>query len=129
MTSSYKIGSDFEKKFAKKTGATLTVASGSQWYAKMDARQSSLVFSLKRTEKETFTVKNDFFKELDRATKSPGSPVGALPAMCISVSKFDELVVMRLDDFVELLSRKEVEFKDPSVTKKTTKSELMRDIK
>ena len=102
MESSNKIGGDFEKRFAKKTGSQLVPGSGSQWHSKMDATHGPLVFSLKRTTKSTFTVNSHLFDELDRATSAPGGYKDSLPALCISAGDMDDLVVMRLDDFMAL---------------------------
>lgn len=98
--SSYDIGRDFEKRFAKKTGAKLVTSSGSKWFAKLDAKLNNIVWSLKRSEKDRIVINNDLIKEIDRATKRPGGYLEAYPALCVSAGDLEDIVVMKLDDFL-----------------------------
>lgn len=101
---SYKIGAEFETVFARKTGAKLTPGSGATWHTKMDATTGSIVWSLKRTKRESFSVNKSLFDELDRATNNVNSAYDSVPALCVSAGDLDELVVIKLDDFMALLS-------------------------
>mgnify|MGYP003425737007 CR=1 FL=1 len=101
---SYKIGSEFERRFSDKTGSKPTVASGSKWYAKLDATYKSLIFSLKRTTKESFSVNKKTLDELRDCVKQPGAEFDSIGVLCISIDSLDDFVVMTLDDFMLALS-------------------------
>ena len=104
MSNSYKIGMQFEREFANKTGAKLTPGSGSKWYAKMDANHNRIVWSLKKTTQESYTVKRSLFDELRRVVNSSNADYDDIPALCVSVKDLGEIVMMELDDFISLLA-------------------------
>lgn len=125
--SSYKIGRDFEKRFAKKTGANLVPGSGSQWHSKLDAKSNNIIWSLKRSDKDRVIINNDLIKEIDRATKSPGGYIESYPAICVSAGDLEDLVVMKLDDFLAWQAdEKTIEYEPIKKKKVIQPPELLR---
>lgn len=96
-------GRDWEKRFAKLVGAELVPGSGSAWYAKLDVNGISVLWSLKWTGKETFTVTKSLVREAVHAVDAPGGVGGGvLPGVAIEVDG-ESFVMFRASDFVGAL--------------------------
>jgi hypothetical protein len=101
--SAIEAGLDFEQRFAETTGSDLVPASGSQWYAKLDAEGLSVLWSLKNTTKRTFSLTQALIDEGVVAVDAPGGKGdNTIPGWGVHFAD-EDLVVLRLDDFVRVL--------------------------
>lgn len=96
-------GLDFERRFAETTGSDLVPASGSQWWAKLDAEGAQILWSLKNTTKKTFSLTQALIDEGVTAVDAPGGKGDdTIPGWGIHFAD-EDVVVLRLSDFVRVL--------------------------
>lgn len=93
-------GIEFEERFADLFDAKLQPGSGNQWFAKLDVDGVTILWSLKRTTKNSLKLTPAILDEAIEHASGIGS-AGALPGWAGSVGDLD-LVVMRADDMALL---------------------------
>lgn len=115
-------GLKYEKDFARKIGGKIVPGSGNKWYAKLDVRSSSIIWSCKYTSKVSFSLTKDILYEAWRAAIGPGGS-GTIPALAINIESADEeVVVLRLSDFLSLLQDERKLFEPTGKSKKMLQS-------
>lgn len=97
------LGYSFENEFAKRLGASLQKGSGNQWYAKLDVKGKSFLWSLKYTSKEQFPLSRCTVHEAVKATMGPGGKSTVYPGIAVRLVD-EDLIVMRASDFLEMAS-------------------------
>jgi hypothetical protein len=112
--SAQKTGYRFERYFAKIFGVSPTRGSGSQWTAKMDVGDGTILWSLKHTDAESFRVTQGLMREVIDAINGPGGVGGdVIPGLAISVQG-EIYTVLRADDLIAMLTSDEVGYIRPS---------------
>lgn len=97
-------GRIFEKTFAKLLGAKPQKGSGSLWFAKLDIADGVILWSLKLTDKKSFSLKKSLMREVDQAIHGQGGIGGdVIPGVAVSVDG-EEYVVLRAQDFLGLVT-------------------------
>lgn len=91
-------GRDYEKKRAAK-GMDLTRGSGSVWYDKEDGREGNFLCQLKRTERDSFSVKRPDFEQL----QSNANAQGLDAAFLIKFAAGLEVVVLDIGYYEQLV--------------------------
>jgi hypothetical protein len=120
VNDNYKKGRAFEEDFAHRIGAKLQPGSGNQWFAKLDLKGRSFLWSLKSTTKASFRITTDMLAETIHAVYGPGGQGGnTLPGMAIRIAD-EDFVVMRATDFITLVQD---EVKIAPADKRTQKME------
>jgi hypothetical protein len=120
VNDNYKKGLAFEKDFANRLGAKLQPGSGNQWFAKLDVKGRSFLWSLKSTTKASIRLTTDMLAETIHAVDGPGGKGGnTLPGMAVRIAD-EDFVVLRASDFINLV-REEV--KIAPADKRTAKME------
>lgn len=94
-------GALFETDFAKKLGLSRVPGSGAVWHSKLDVHGKGGRWSLKFTEKPSFTITRKLIEEALAATQGLGGD-GSLPLWAICIEPLGTFVLMRDDDFVQL---------------------------
>jgi len=94
-------GRDWEQRFAMRTGAKLTPASGATHTAQLDAGTKRVVWSLKYTKHRSYSVS---VEEMDEALVAARAIGGAdcVPAMALSFGG-REAVLLGLEDFLRIV--------------------------
>jgi hypothetical protein len=87
--------SKFEEKVAHDFKARTTPGSGNQWFAKGDVVGKDFTVSCKSTARDSFSLKNSDWKEVDKIAASNGT----WPTMALEVNG-KKYVVMDYDSFV-----------------------------
>lgn len=99
---------EFERRVAAFTGGRVVPGSGSGPFEKMDVVSDGFLWSCKATGHGSFSVTPALLDEVERAVRGPGGVGGdVLPVAAVRLGDGSEYAVMRLGDFVELLSREE----------------------
>lgn len=115
MTDKIKIGGLFERLFAKLFGGTPVPGSGNGAFRKLDTEQGSFIlWSLKATSKESFSLTKKDMQEVYEAIRGlggvGGSTIGGLVICFVEgeePSATDEMfAVINIHDFVSLLKEK-----------------------
>lgn len=97
------IGKEWEKTLATRLGGRVVPGSGNQWYAKLDVRSHSFLWSCKATAANSFRLTKDHIYEAVRAVIGPGGSGGkTIPGIALKIQG-EELVVLLLSDLLELL--------------------------
>ena len=102
-------------------GAKLQPGSGNQWHSKLDVKDTGFLWSLKRTTYNSFSITLDMIGEMVHAVYAPGGVGGNnVPAMCISLNDKEDIVVMRLSDFVGIIERDLVSKRSDAIKRSAT---------
>jgi hypothetical protein len=109
-TKAQREGLEFEESFAALFGASLQPGSGSQWFAKLDARGRQILWSLKHTGKDSLRVTQKILSESIQEATKIGSP-GAIPGLGIDIAG-EPFVVMRATD-VALIFQEDIRIAPP----------------
>jgi hypothetical protein len=98
-------GRVFEKEWAERFGSKPVKGSGSFWYCKMDVDDGVIVWSLKWTSKETFSVKPGLLYETIAAIRELGLR-DATPGLAVAVGgRTPEIFTILLaDDMIHALT-------------------------
>lgn len=118
------IGREWEREFAKIIGGTVTKGSGNQWHTKLDVKGKSMLWSLKATSKQSFSVTRGVLSELERSALGPGS-VKATPGLAIKIQD-EKYVVLRLEDFINFMSSNQIEFTHSNKDQKKERASIPR---
>ncbi len=104
-----------EDEWAKETEGSKQVNSGSVWFSKLDTTDKKFLWSVKYTDKKSFSVKQDDIKEVVDAVEGPGGVgLDKMPAMMVRIGSPDyDIVILRKEDFLRLAT-KDVEYLEPS---------------
>lgn len=127
------IGRDFEDDWAKRTGGKTQPGSGNKWYARMDVSDSVFLWSLKATGKRSFPVSIDLVEEVVTEVAGMGATrADAIPGIAIRLGndRAHDLVVMRADDFVRLVTEERkyiVQSKADAKRARAAVPQLLRD--
>ena len=106
-------GISCEERFAKRLGTTPHRGSGNKWYCRLDTGNGQpILWSLKFTTANSFRVTRADLEEAVAATDAPGGS-GTIPALGVGIADEVDLVVMRADDLLALLSE-DVTYVTPS---------------
>lgn len=98
-----KRGRAWEAQFAKSVGGSAVKMSGAGFY-KLDVRGSSVLWSLKYTERSSATISNDLFDEALAAIHAPGGIGGhVVPGLALNIQG-KEYVVMRKADALHFMT-------------------------
>lgn len=122
------IGRKFEEVFAKRFSSEKVPGSGSGIFRKMDVEGKRLLWSLKATDNESFSVKQTDLDEVTRAVKGPGGIGGSfIPVLGFTMTDDPKptdrvFVVIEAEDFVDLLESKSDPIFQPSKTKEKYKA-------
>lgn len=94
----------FEERLAEELGLKKTPGSGAFWSDKLDLKGTKMRWSLKYTSKRSFSISQDLIDEAVRVCEGPGGDF-SIPLWAIEIEspKYD-MVLMRKDDFLALLS-------------------------
>jgi len=104
----------FESVWAKIFGVEPQRGSGNKWYAKMDVADGQILWSLKHTDKESFSVSKKLFGEVQQAIFGMGGVGGTtIPGIATEVGE-DQYVTLRAEDFMRLMTEN-VRYITPSV--------------
>jgi hypothetical protein len=123
-------GRRFEVEWTSRIGAHSVPGSGNKWYAKMDGSGGGIRWSCKHTRNKSYRLTQDDLVEVFEAVEGSGGD-GSMPAMALRIGseRFD-LVVLRADDFISLVTEK-VEFiresKGEQKRRRAKQSILFRD--
>ncbi len=113
-------GLEFERDFAKRLGGTLQPGSGNQWFAKLDVKGKSFLWSLKQTSKESFSITRNVLHEAVRAVIGPGGRGdGTYPGLAVRIVD-EDYIIMRASDFYDLVSS------DVHIAEPTKRQEKMK---
>lgn len=96
MKTPQEMGRLFEKVWATLLGVKPQPGSGNQWFAKMDVADSQILWSLKYTEKESFSLNKKVMREVEDAVTGT-----TIPGLATSIDG-EQYVTLRADDFVRL---------------------------
>lgn len=104
----HEIGAAFEKRLAEAVGGRIQPGSGSKWFARLDVRDRVILWSAKATTKDRFSLHAELMEEACDAVLGPGGVGEGIGALAVSLketgtSADEELVVMRLNDFLALM--------------------------
>ena len=118
-------GFEFERDFARSTGATLQPASGNKWYARLDNKHADLIWSLKSAPTaRSFRVTAEMIQEMLEAAAGPGG-TGRMGLMAIRFQGIPEDLTLGLtSDFFRIL-RGEVQL--PPATSKGETNRAIAD--
>lgn len=108
----HQAGHDFEERFADLFQAELQPGSGNQWFAKLDVRGRSIIWSLKSapTKKSITITKAILLEAISHATKL-GSP-GAIPGWATEVEG-EAFITLRAQDLA-LLFQEDIRLVTPT---------------
>jgi hypothetical protein len=125
-------GRDYEDFWAKKRGARKQPASGALPFWKLDVKNVKFLFSLKNTEKKSYSVKKEEIQEMVNAVYGLGGIGGShIPVLSINIDGV-EVSVLLTDDLIELTEKEESVFiksKDKSKRDSANLPSLLRDKK
>lgn len=97
-------GREWESDFAEEFGLTLVPGSGSPWWSgKLDVTGEGARWSLKWTNKESFSVTRKIIREAVEATRGLGG-TSEIPLWAFNIQG-EELVMMRKEDFKAIQAR------------------------
>ena len=123
-------GRDYEDFWAKKRGARKQPASGALPFWKLDVKNTKFLFSLKNTEKNSFSLKKEEVQEMINAVYGLGGIGGThIPVLSINING-TEVSVLLTDDLIELTEKSEVVFdktKDKQKREKANLPSLLRN--
>lgn len=95
-------GRYFERVWGKIFGVKPVPGSGSQWFAKLDVADGAILWSLKYTEKQSFSLSKSLMREAEEAVTGQGGVGGSIiPGIATSVDG-EQYVTLRAEDFVRL---------------------------
>lgn len=95
------LGFLYEEEFASDLGIEIVKGSGNKWFAKLDCNGFQMMWSLKHTTKETFTINKALLREAINAATGPGGEGGnTLPGWAVKVAG-ESLVIMRQEDLLQ----------------------------
>ena len=98
-------GRDWEPIFAKSIGADLVPGSGA-FFAKLDVRGATVLWSLKHTKHKSFSFKDDYMREAIEAIHGPGGVGGnVIPGVAFKTAD-GEYIAFRKDDAIHLMNEK-----------------------
>jgi hypothetical protein len=110
------IGKVFETYWAKNVMGKPVRGSGNKWYARMDVKDTIFLWSAKATEKRSFTINQRMVDEVCSVTTNPGGE-RRIPALAIRLGSQEyDLVVLRANDFIGLMSDPDSRFIKPTQT-------------
>lgn len=96
-------GFDWEIAFADAVGGDLKPGSGNKWYCRGDIGDSSFLWSCKSTKNKNFELESADVQEIVDIVEAPGGTGNQIPGMAIRFGRH-EMVAMRLEDFVKLMT-------------------------
>jgi hypothetical protein len=103
-------GRDYEDFWAKKRGARKQPASGALPFWKLDVKNLKFLFSLKHTDKLSYSLKKEDIQEMINAVYGLGGIGGDhIPVLSISIDGL-EVSILLTDDLIELTEKKEEVF-------------------
>lgn len=82
----------------------LQPGSGNQSHNKLDVRSRKITWSCKWTADSGFRISSALIKENRSATDAPGGN-GSIPGFAIRLEEDGDFVVLRADDFIELMTQ------------------------
>ena len=98
----------FERIWAKLLGAQPQPGSGNQWFAKMDVADGEILWSLKYTEKKSFSLTKELMREVEKEVTP-----GVIPGIATSVDG-EQFVTLRAEDFIRLASTDAMKYITPT---------------
>lgn len=109
------LGRLFEGEFSKDVGGRLQINSGAVWYSKLDVSDNKFLWSCKRTNNKSFSLKQADIKEVVDAVEGPGGEgIETIPAIAIRIGSPEyDMVALRKEDFLRLMTQ-EVKYIEPS---------------
>lgn len=114
MSDAQRRGYDFEEKFADLFGVEVQKGSGSVWYAKLDVADSTILWSCKSTDAQSFRLSRDTMREPQEAINGPGGIGGStIPGVATSVDG-EVFVTLRAEDFLRLADSGELRYNESS---------------
>lgn len=117
-------GRDYEDFWAKKRGARKQPASGALPFWKLDVKNAKFLFSLKNTEKKSFSLKKEDIQEMINAVYGLGGIGGThIPVLSLNIDGM-EVSVLLTDDLIELTQRGEEVFDKSKNKSKTDKANI-----
>lgn len=78
--------------------------SGNKWFAKLDVRSRKITWSCKWTSETGFRITPGLLLENKHATDAPGGN-GSIAAFAIRLEGQGDYVVLKADDFIELMTQ------------------------
>lgn len=114
-----KTGMRFEKFWANLLGVEPTRGSGSQWTARMDVGDGSILWSLKHSERGVLRFDQyrmaELMKECESAINGQGGVGGSiLPGIATHGEDGQAFVTFRADDFIRLMQTGDYKYIEPS---------------
>lgn len=98
-----KTGRRFEAFWASLFGVEPVKGSGSLWYAKLDVKDASILWSCKHTDDASFRLSSELMSEAQQAILGQGGIGGdTIPGIATSVQG-DVYVTLRAEDFLRLM--------------------------
>lgn len=117
-------GRDYEDFWAKKRGARKQPASGALPFWKLDVKNIKFLFSLKNTEKKSYSIKKEEIQEMVNAVYGLGGIGGThIPVLSINIDG-TEVSVLLTDDLIELTEKQEAVFSKSKDKKKRQAADL-----
>ena len=107
-------GRRFEKFWSKFFGVAPVKGSGNQWYAKLDVNTTSFLFSLKHTDKSSFTITKNIVKEVEDAIHGQGGIGGSTIGAVATSVEGEVFVVFRGEDFLRMVQSGDFAYVVPS---------------
>ncbi len=107
-------GRDFEKHFAGLIGEEPIKNSGALWYVKMDVGSTTILFSLKYTEKETLQITQAMWRELANAITGLGGIGGDVVGAIATCVRGKVSITFQGEDWLRLSQSNEMQFVIPS---------------
>jgi hypothetical protein len=92
-------GRHWERRFAKLLGADLVPGSGSQWFAKLDVNDRTILWGLKWS-KDSFKITKGILREVIKHATKIGSS-NSIPGWGFEIGG-EDFVLLRANDFVAL---------------------------
>lgn len=117
-------GRDYEDFWAKKRGARKQPASGALPFWKLDVKNIKFLFSLKNTDKKSFSLKKEDIQEMLNAVYGLGGIGGShIPVLSVNIDGM-EVSIMLTDDLIELTEKQEQIFDKSKNKSKTDKANI-----
>lgn len=119
MTTPQERGRAWEEIWRKKVQGNLQPGSGNQFNARLDVRSKAITWSCKWTAEDGFRVSRRIIQENVDATEAPGGN-GSMPGLAIRLEGAGDFVVLRADDFLQLLTEPPLIAADKAANKRAS---------
>lgn len=122
-------GREWEEIWKTKVQGEKVPGSGNQWHSRLDVRGKRITWSNKWTSTRSITLYPYTLDEIVQATDAPGGN-GSIPGIAIRLEGLEDYVILRADDFLELMTDKPIIQAEKAAIKRATAQipELLREI-